>query len=262
MLEKFSIYMTSLQQERIVRVYVPENYHNETKRYPVLYMHDGQNVFEDEGSIGGTSLGLKDYLDKTGLEIIVVGIDQNSVGDGRVNDYCPWPHGKLSEEILGYLSPSGGNGEAYLDFIVDELKPFIDRKYRTIETETAMAGISLGALITTYAACRYPHIFRKIAVLSTAYYRNQEAIEAFIEESDLDGIEKFYMDIGTKEVPEDLAASLLFMELSRKVYGLLSSKIDGIRFAEIIDAEHHYRFFRERIPGILSYLFDDVDSRK
>lgn len=257
MLEKFSVYMTSFQQERMITVYVPDNYHNETKRYPVLYMHDGQNVFEDEGSIGGTSLGLKDYLDQSGLEIIVVGIDQNSVGDGRLNDYCPWPHGKLSEQILGYLSPAAGNGEAYVDFIVDELKPLIDRKYRTLPNETAMAGISLGALISTYAACIYPHIFRKIAVLSTAYYRNQEAIEALIEESNLEEIEKFYMDIGTKEVPADPEASQLFIDLARKVYGLLSSKMDNIRFEEIEDAEHHYRFFRERIPGVLSYLFDD-----
>jgi predicted alpha/beta superfamily hydrolase len=186
-------------------------------------------------------------------------LTQNSAGSERINDYCPWPHGKLSEEILGYLSPAGGNGEAYLDFIVDELKPLIDRKYRTIEHETAMAGISLGALITTYAACRYPHIFRKIAVLSTAYYRNQEAIEAFIKESDLNGIEKVYMDIGTKEVPDDLEASMLFIDLSKRVFGLLSSKIDDIRFQEIEDAEHHYRFFRERFPRVLSFLFENAN---
>ncbi|MFC4802867.1 alpha/beta hydrolase [Neobacillus sp. GCM10023253] len=257
MLEKFTLYMTSFQQDRMIRVYLPESYQDGLKRYPVLYMHDGQNVFEDEGAINGTSLGLKEFLEESGLEIIVIGIDLNTEGEGRIDEYCPWKQGKLSEEILGYASPSGGKGEDYLDFIVHELKPFIDRKYRTLEHETAMAGISLGAIISTYAACCYPQIFRKIAVLSPGFYRNQETLEEFIRQSDLAGVEKFYMDIGTKEVPDDLEASKLFLDLARQVYDILSSQIADTRFVSVEAGEHHYRFFRERMPEILSYLFSD-----
>mgnify|MGYP003514044069 FL=1 len=95
MLEKFKIPISAFNHERTIRVYTPSTYEAEqTKRYSVLYMHDGQNVFEDQDAIQGVSLGLKDYLDKSRLELIVVGIDTNTLGDERKNEYCPWVDGE------------------------------------------------------------------------------------------------------------------------------------------------------------------------
>ena len=256
-LEKFPVYMSSFKQERLVRVYFPDSYSEENKRFPVLYMHDGQNVFEDEGAIKGVSLGMKDYLDKTGLEIIVVAIDQNPEGEERVNEYCPWLNGEVSKQILGYASPSGGRGKEYIDFIVNELKPLIDDKYRTMENETSMAGISLGGLISTYAACRYPHIFKRIAALSPGFYRNQEEIENLLRTSDLSEIEKFYMDFGTKEVGADEEMNQVVLDLTNRVYQILNEKVTDLNFQLVEDAEHAYLFFRKRIPAVLSYLFSD-----
>jgi len=256
-LEKFPVYMTSFKQERMIRVYLPKSYREKNKRFPVLYMHDGQNVFENDGAIKGVSLGMKDYLDKSGLEIIVVAIDQNPEGEERVNEYCPWMNGVVSKQILGYASPSGGRGEEYLDFIVNELKPLIDEKYRTIEDHTSMAGISLGGLISTYAACRYPHIFKRIAALSPGFYRNQEEIENLLRSSDLSKIEKFYMDFGTKEVGVDEEMNQVFLDLTNRVYEILNEKIYNLHFQLVEDAEHAYTFFRKRIPDVLSYLFSD-----
>ncbi|OLS40610.1 alpha/beta hydrolase [Bacillus sp. MRMR6] len=258
MVEIFSIYMCSFQQERMIRVYLPKSYQEGAKRYPVLYMHDGQNVFEDEGSIKGVSLGLKDYLDEKSLEIIVVAIDLNTEGEERINEYCPWLHGETAKEILGYACPSGGKGEEYLDFIISELKPFIDRKYRTIENETSMAGISLGALISTYAACRYPHVFKKIAALSPGYYRNLEEIEKFIVQSDLSGVEKFYMDFGTKELGEDEALQFRFSTMISGVYEMLDNKIPDTKYETIEKGEHNYASFKTRIPHVISYLYSDL----
>jgi len=249
--------MTSFKQERMIRVYLPKSYREKNKRFPVLYMHDGQNVFENDGAIKGVSLGMKDYLDKSGLEIIVVAIDQNPEGEERVNEYCPWMNGVVSKQILGYASPSGGRGEEYLDFIVNELKPLIDEKYRTIEDHTSMAGISLGGLISTYAACRYPHIFKRIAALSPGFYRNQEEIENLLRSSDLSKIEKFYMDFGTKEVGVDEEMNQVFLDLTNRVYEILNEKIYNLHFQLVEDAEHAYTFFRKRIPDVLSYLFSD-----
>ena len=257
MLEKFPVYMTSFKQERMIRVYLPKSYREKNKRFPVLYMHDGQNVFENDGAIKGVSLGMKDYLDESGLEIIVVAIDQNPEGEERVNEYCPWMNGVVSKQILGYASPSGGRGEEYLDFIVNELKPLIDEKYRTIEDHTSMAGISLGGLISTYAACRYPHIFKRIAALSPGFYRNQEEIENLLRSSDLSKIEKFYMDFGTKEVGVDEEMNQVFLDLTNRVYEILNEKIYNLHFQLVEDAEHAYIFFRKRIPDVLSYLFSD-----
>ena len=148
MLETFHIHMTSFKQDRQIRVYLPKSYNEEKKKYPVLYMHDGQNVFNDNDAIGGTSLELEKFLDENGLEVIVVGIDQNT--NDRINEYCPWVNGEYSRKILGHVSTTGGKGKEYVDFIVNELKPFIDKNYRTLKDHTAMAGISLGGLITIY----------------------------------------------------------------------------------------------------------------
>ncbi|CRK82069.1 alpha/beta hydrolase [Neobacillus massiliamazoniensis] len=255
MLEKFQVYMTAFNQERRITVYLPKSYNQYERHYPVLYMHDGQNVFEDEDSIRGTSLGLKDYLDEIDLEIIVVGIDLNTTGEERVNEYCPWINGKLSKKILGYESPTGGKGEAYLDFIVHELKPLIDQKYRTLKDHTSMAGISLGGLITTYAVCRYPKIFKRAAAISPAYYRNQEEIVKFIKSVDLIAVERFYMDCGTKEAGKEEEISKIFLDLSSEVYKILKGKIKNTKFHIIEDAEHDYAFFKKRIPEIMSFLF-------
>lgn len=258
MLEKFSVYMTEFEQERTVRVFLPESYSTENKRYPVLYMHDGQNVFEDEGAIDGVSLGLKDYLFDNGLEIIVIGLDLNSEGEERVNEYCPWVNGETAKKVLGYASPTGGKGEAYLDFIIHELKPLIDRKYRTLEHHTSMAGISLGGLISTYAACRYPHVFKRVAAISPGYYRNQEEIESFIKESDLSSMEKFYMDFGTKELKDDEEMNAFFLETISGVYQLLNDKIKDTKFQKIEGGVHDYTDFRKRVPDMMDYLFSDL----
>ncbi|WP_419881924.1 alpha/beta hydrolase [Peribacillus sp. B-H-3] len=251
MLEIFPVYITPFEQERLIRVYLPKNYNKENKRYPVLYMHDGQNVFRDNDAIGGKSLELENYLDEIGLEVIVVGIDHSK---DRKNEYCPWVSGEYSKKILGYTSSEGGKGTEYIDFIVNELKPFIDNKYLTLKDHTAMAGISLGGLISTFAACRYPHIFTKVAAISSAFYRNQEELEKLLRSSSLSSIEDFYLDCGTKEASGEDLISKEFVASNNSIYEHLREKISNVKFEIINDAEHNYFFFRERVPQILSFL--------
>lgn len=257
MVEKFHIFMSSFIQERMIRVYLPMGYHESNNRYPVLYLHDGQNVFEDEGAIKGVSLGLKDYLDQNKVEIIVVAIDLNPEGEERINEYCPWVNGAIAEKIIGHPVSAGGKGEQYLEFIVNELKPLIDSKYRTIKDHTSMAGISLGGLISTYAACRYPQIFKRIAAISPGYYRNQEELEVFVRNSDLSGIERFYMDFGTQEI-RDVKLNNEFTEMIQSIYEIVSSKIADTRYETIQNGEHNYTSFQKRIGEVLSYLYSDL----
>lgn len=258
MLDSFLVNMSSFGQERMIRVYLPNGYNETHTRYPVLYMHDGQNVFEDDSATRGISLGMKDYLDRTGLEIIVVAIDLNPEGEERVNEYCPWVNGEIVKKVLGYASPSGGRGDEYLDFIVHELKPLIDQKYRTLKNHTSMAGISLGGQISTYAACKYPHTFKRIAAISPGFYRNQEEIEKLLRNSDLSAIEKFYMDFGTKEVGEDEEMNQFFLGLTNGVVEILKGKGANLNFQLIENAEHKYEFFSKRIPAMLFYLYSDL----
>lgn len=255
MLEKFNIHIKAFNHNRTIRVYTPKGYQDETKRYPVLYMHDGQNVFEDQDAIQGVSLGLKDFLDANKMEIIVVGIDTNTEGKERYNEYCPWVDGEFSKNLIGKPSYTGGKGDAYVDFIVNELKPYIDSKYRTLTESTSIGGVSLGALISTYAACKYPDIFRNVIGISSAFWRNQEKIEELLSNSNLSSIEKFYIDSGTTEVRNDERISKGFLESNQRIYNIVKEKIPNSTFHVIENAEHHYSVFRERVPGIFTYLF-------
>jgi predicted alpha/beta superfamily hydrolase len=248
MIESFSVSLFG--EERKIRVYLPLN--KKDKKYPVLYMHDGQNVFGNEGAIGGVGLELDDYLEKKEVELIVVAIDQNS-GE-RVNEYCPWVNGEYTTKLLGKPSSDGGKGKEYVEFIVNELKPLIDSKYGTNPNETYMAGISLGGLVTTYAACAYPHIFKRIAGLSSGFYRNQEEIEQLLKTADLSYLEKVYLDCGTNEGGEKLAGP--FLETNKAIFEIIRKKGIEAELKVIEGAEHNYQAFKKRIPEVISYLLE------
>lgn len=89
MIEKFEVFISTLERERRITVFLPKNYRDSSKSYPVLYMHDGQNLFEDRDASFGFSWGIKDYLEQSGQELIVVGIDCNHTGYNRFNEYGP-----------------------------------------------------------------------------------------------------------------------------------------------------------------------------
>ncbi|MRX52418.1 alpha/beta hydrolase [Bacillus idriensis] len=254
MIEKFKVIITTLGRERQITVYLPENYAISSKAYPVLYMHDGQNLFEDRDASFGVSWGIKDYLEQSGLELIVVGIDCNHSGYNRFNEYGPWINKDLAGDLAGQDVNLGGEGEAYIDFIAWELKPLIDSKYRTLPGGTSMAGSSMGGLISTYAACKYPHIFKKIASLSSAYWFNQHEIETLIKDSDLSAIKKFYMDVGTKEITASIHHQD-YIDSSDDVYAILKGKIGDCRYEVIEDAEHNEVAWRKRVPEIFTYLY-------
>ena len=253
MVDKFQIDTEPFNNDRFISVYTPVSYSENTKRYPVLYMHDGQNVFRDEDAIGGTSLGLEEYLDVRKMEVIVVAIDQNSAE--RKNEYCPWVNGDYSQKFLAEGSePFGGAGKRYIQFVAEEIKPLIDKKYRTLENQTAMAGISMGGLISVYAACLYPQIFRDIRIFSSAFYANQEELENLIETADLSGITSFYMDCGTDEAGQGTIISQAFLQSNQAVYDGLKRKIPNAEFSVLEGNEHHYRYFKKRVPELFSFL--------
>lgn len=246
MIESFPVSLFG--EERKVRVYLPTKRKDNT--FPVLYMHDGQNVFGNEEVIGGVALELHEYLEKNEVELIVVAIDQKS--SERINEYCPWKNGEYTTKLLGKPSTEGGKGKEYAEFIVKELKPIIDSKYSTNPHETYMAGISLGALVTTYAASTYPEVFKRIAGLSSAFYRNQEEIEQLLKTADLSPLEKIYLDCGTNEGGEKLAGP--FLETNKAIFEIIKPKGMEAELRIIEGAEHNYQAFKKRMPEVISYL--------
>lgn len=239
-----------MNQIRTIRVYIPPNYSASTRRIPVLYMHDGQNIFRDEDAIGDVSLSLEKILDDRLCQMLVVGID--CIPEQRVEDYCPWQAGEFSQQFQLNKDSWQANGQRYLDFITNELKPFIDQYYRTDAERTAMAGISLGGLISAYAACSYPAIYQKIAMFSSSFYRNQEKLEQYIRMTDLSPLTKVHMDCGDLEANNNDEINKTFMTSNERVAQLLQTKLT------IVDGgKHDYHHFKRRVPTVLMNLFSE-----
>ena len=161
-----------LKRSRQIRLYLPPGYATTTRRYPVLYMHDGQNLFDDATAYAGEwhvdeTLNALAYAGK--LELIVVGID-NGLGK-RLTELNPWRNrrGEAPE------------GKEYLEFLVTVLKPLIDRQYRTKadRDNTAIMGSSMGGLISHYALVHYPDVFSKAGIFSPAYQIAPEGFDYF-----------------------------------------------------------------------------------
>ena len=165
-----AFFIPQLNRPRRVWIYLPPSYNSSTKKYPVMYMHDGQNVFDDLTSFSG-EWGVDEAMDTLGLktkECIVVGIDNG--GNKRLNEYCPYDFdlkGIAANNVSGK-----GEGALYVDFLAKTLKPFIDKKYRTLKDSknTFTAGSSMGGLISMYAALKYPKVFGAAGVFSPAFW--------------------------------------------------------------------------------------------
>jgi len=149
-----------LNRTRRIWIYLPPDYESSGKKYPVLYMHDGQNIFDDATSFAG-EWGVDEFLDSTKLnKCIVVGIDHGE--QKRINEYCPYDMEKYGK----------GEGDLYVDFLVKTLKPFIDKNYHTLQDKknTYVAGSSMGGLISMYAILKYPSVFGGAGVFSPSFW--------------------------------------------------------------------------------------------
>lgn len=184
-----------LENRRDISVYLPPSYAEGDRRYPVIYMHDGQNLFDPRTSFAGEW-----HVDSTidgasgeGLEAIVVGIP--NMGQERCNEYSPFDDPRHG----------AGKGDAYLAFITDTLKPIVDADFRTKpdREDTAIVGSSMGGLISVYGFFRRADVFGFAGVMSPALWYGQRRIFEFLDSSPNVG-GKIYVDVGTKEGSEVL----------------------------------------------------------
>lgn len=172
-------------------VYLPPNYHTTSKRFPVIYMQDAQNLFDNKTSFIGeweVDESLNKLFKKTKKGFIIVAIENG--GEERINEYTPWPHKKYG----------GGKGAVYIDFIVHTLKPFIDANYRTKKQakNTNLMGSSLGGLISYYGGLKYSKTFGKIGALSTSFWFS-EKVKNFTLEYGKNKKTKLFLLVGGKE---------------------------------------------------------------
>ncbi len=167
----FTIDAPQLKSQKKIWLYLPKNYKDSKKKYPVIYMHDGQNLFDAKTSYVG-EWRVDEVLDSISAQVIVVGIEHG--GENRLTELTPFKN-----EQYG-----GGNADQYLDFIVNTLKPQMDQRYRTKPNanNTAIMGSSLGGLVSFYATLKYPKVFGKAGVFSPSFWFSND-IYAFAEKT-------------------------------------------------------------------------------
>ena len=195
--EQITIPELSGETPRRLFVYTPEELEeDEDRRYPVLYMFDGHNLFYDKTATYGKSWGLKEYLEEHHTPLIVVGVECNHEGSRRLEEYSPY-RGPVAGDII-----KNAQGRMTLDWIADTLKPVIDASFPTLpeREHTAIAGSSMGGLMAIYAAVAYNHIFSKAAGLSPSISIDLPALLADIENAEIGEDTRIYMDVGTMEM--------------------------------------------------------------
>lgn len=231
--------MPQLGRQRRIWIYLPKDYASSKKRFPVIYMHDGQNLF-DQYTSGYGEWGIDEMLDKvsTQKECIVVGIDHG--GDYRITEYDP------------YQSQYGaGRGANYVDFLVKTLKPYIDSHYKTKKGAkyTTIAGSSMGGLISMYAAIKYPHVFGSAGIFSPAFWIAPE-IYTLTAQSNLAGKARFYFVCGDAE-SDQMVNDMKRMAAIMQQKG---AKASNIPVTVIKGASHNEKQWHNDWPGFYNWL--------
>jgi predicted alpha/beta superfamily hydrolase len=243
-----------LPDDRDIEVYLPEAYTNEpARRFPVFYLHDGQNLFDGRTSYipGHTwrAHATADRLTREGLiePVILVGV--NNTGVRRVAEYTP------SRDLrLG-----GGDGDLYGRLLVEELKPCIDREFRTLPgaAHTGLGGSSLGGLISLYLGFTYPEVFSKIAAISPSLWWNERAILRTVSAARVRPDLRIWLDMGTAEGLRHLRdTDLLYRRLIQ--HGWRDNPNSGtqdLSYVRVPGGLHNEDAWAARFDLVLRFLF-------
>ncbi len=241
-----SFELPQLRRTRRVWLYLPPGYATSGRRYPVLYMQDGQNVFDSRTAFAGEwgvdeALNLLNTNGQDTAGCIVVAVDNG--GASRLDEYSPWNNPQNG----------GGQGDLYLDFLVETLKPYIDTNYRTLASRenTGIAGSSMGALIATYAALRHPTVFGKVGAFSPAYWFAAQPLFAYAHQHPANPNTRFYFVSGTTES----ATMVPYMVAMRD--SLLRGGVPAINlsFNPRTDGQHAEWFWQREFPAAYTWLF-------
>jgi alpha-glucosidase len=236
---KFAIATPQLDTIKNIWVYLPKNYENSEKSYPVIYMHDAQNLFDIKTSYVG-EWQVDEYMDElTKNESIIVGVEHGN--EKRVDELTPYKHEKYG----------GGKGDDYLNFIKNTLKPHVDSTYKTKPQakNTTIFGSSLGGLISFYAVIKYPETFGKAGVFSPAFWINPEIFE-LVGSTEIPESSRFYFLAGTAE-GETMIPKLDEMITLLKIKGVKENQIES---HSIEGGQHNEKFWAEHFGKAYQWL--------
>jgi len=238
-----------LRNQRDLIVYLPPGYEEQPhRRFPVLYLHDGQNLFD-----GATSFipGMDWHVGQTADELIRSGAVEPLIiagiyngGRARIREYTPTRVPRLG----------GGRADRYAKFLLEEIRPFVQGNYRTLSAaeHTGIGGSSLGGLVSLYLGLRLPNIFGKIAALSPSVWWNQRVIHRFAAAAPVQPFPRIWLDIGTREG----ARSVEDVERFRDVLLKKGWRLDrDLHYERVDGAEHNEVAWAQRVGPFLRFLF-------
>lgn len=251
MIKKWKIAIPPLtgKEKRWAYVYLPTMYRAQPRRrFPVLYMFDGHNVFYDEDATYGKSWGLGSLLDYTDTPLIVAAVECNHSPDGgRLSEYSPFD---INNSSFGSLP---GRGKETMDWLVKVFKPYIDSHYRTIRgrDHTFIAGSSMGGLMSLYAVTAYNEVFSRAAALSPSVWVDHKKLLHLIETAPLHPETILYMDYGSRELGNhaDMAKKL------RLVADALFDRGVLLNARVVPDGDHSEASWERQLPFVLDTLF-------
>ncbi len=240
---------THLGTKHSLIVYLPPGYESSTARYPVLYLHDGQNLMDRTTSFAGEwhADEIAEQLITSGLiePVILVGI--SNAGNDRISEYTP----------VANAPYGGGNADAYGQFLVDEVKPLIDSTYRTRPdaASTGLAGSSLGGLVSTYFGLTHSDVFGRIGAVSPSVWWANRDIVGRVSALDAKLPLRVWVDIGTKEgsTPEEEVANAKLLRDAFAAKGWLLG--DDLAYFEAPGALHNEGSWAARFDRVLRFLY-------
>jgi len=244
-----SFYMPQLDRYRRIILYLPPNYNESTESYPVIYMHDGQNLFDAATSFAGewkVDETLNNQAEQGYKKVIVVGIDNG--GSERINELTPYSNAQYG----------GGDGHKYLQFITDTLKPYIDEHYRTKSDRenTAIWGSSLGGLISFYAAMQMNDIFGLAGVFSPSLWFS-DSIYTLAAMHSKNYATKMYFLAGGKEGDGSLPAECNQMLAILKANNYEENEL---LLKTVASGEHNEAFWSAEFGEAFLWLFENISS--
>jgi predicted alpha/beta superfamily hydrolase len=243
-----------LGNRRDVLVYLPRGYRRfGRRRYPVLYLQDGQNVFDAATSFSAVEWGVDEtaqrLIRKNLIEPLIIVAIANS-GEDRIHEYAP-SHG-LIDATAKRKKRSRGLARQYGRFLIEELKPYIDRKYRTKREfeSTGLGGSSLGALLTLSLGLWFPNVFSKLIVMSPSVWWDNQVLVKMVEKLEAKLPLKIWLDTGTSEQGWEQTRRLrdALVEKGWRLY-------DDLEYMEMEGGQHNEAAWAARIDPALRFLF-------
>ena len=245
-IESFETEITTLGRKRKVWVYLPDNYSESGDGLPVIYMHDGQNLFYDEltayGAAWHVDKCLQEIYAQTGHSCIVVGVE--SKADCRFSEYSPWkisPFPLHDKRHILKTNDRGGDGAQYGEWFAGTLKSYVDAHYNTDKSRnaTAIAGSSMGGLISCYVGLRYQQVYGAMGLFSSYTDFNKGAFRRFVKNTPQQLPQHAFVYCGGKEWGNDKQRNRRMENISVRLYDMLRQR--GIPSQLVLDSElPHY----------------------